>query len=104
MTEPRFQCSRCREYVRGPLDVGHLCPDRRRRPDVPGEHQIVAICNPDSAFYGRLAEVVSVHDRTVFLRFVAPGISISDDNVAFPFGASEVVALAPGEVTEVFGR
>lgn len=103
MDEYRYICSRCREYLRGPLDVGHLCPDRRQPRPVPVVGNIVAITNPDSAFYGRLAEVVDVADRTVFLRFVSPRLSMADDQIAFPFGASEVVPLAPGEVTEVFG-
>lgn len=104
MDEQRYICSRCREYVRGPLDVGHVCPDRRQPAPVPAVGNIVAISNAESAFYGRLAEVMGIVDRTVFLRFVSPRISMEDDNIAFPFGASEVVVLAPGEVQEVFGR
>ena len=98
----QYQCSRCHEYVRGPLDIGHVCPDRRRAPALPVTGNIVAVRNPDSAFYGHLAEVMDSNDTgTVWLRFV--GLSVTDE-MAYPFNSSEVVTLAPGEIEQVFGK
>lgn len=82
----------------GKVVKGEVVPMSGR--PIPGVGLIVAISNPESSFYGRLARVDSVADRTVFLVFVGD----PEGSIAFPFGASEVVALAPGEVTEVFGR
>lgn len=72
---------------------------------VPEVGLVVAICNAASAFYGRLARVERVHadGRTVYVTFIVPD-SDGERVMAYPFGASEVVALAPGELQEMFGK
>lgn len=97
---PTGRCERCGAIQRGPLDVEHVCRSAPVGPVTPAVGNIVAIRNTASAFYGRLAEVVEVVDREVYVRFLTDATG----DLAMAFGMSEVVALAPGEVHQIFGR
>lgn len=80
-------------------------PRLAKDPESFGVGTVVVVINDKSAMVGMCGQIVKVEPdptlRTVYVRFLK---SLGAD---LPFGFSEVlplVDLAPGELTEMFGR